>query len=484
MSSWHDPLAARGPDEMVESCQRAAAGVAERIAGWSGPDEVVRDALDAGLAVLDDVRDEDLATVAAWRPPADRRANSVYLDSTTVVTAARLLAGERTWLTPLTLWDLSAVVDRVVMADRIYYTGEHLVAAATLNERLGEDVFVSVPPLSPSDTGTPAALYGRNLGRYRELIGPQLRASDATRGGSYRADAINRVTETWSLLTGRDLRPEHALVPREARLWYSVRPQLLPDPYCDELPMASGPASQPVLGDLTYRAFASQTFANLLGVPYAPATARMPFRYYFCERGWELDDRLRTGEAATEAYRQLAGETNLVLPVFLAVAVAKAARPADVWTRLAELRRAAKGLRRHRAELDESLALGTVSDTSRRLLSAVQSEALRLTDLLGFGYELVTQVVGRLTRATPPQLPDDVATLEGIVRSTLPADVRQRLWWWFFKPELRFLTQLRTQSRQMTDALPRIGRLWGLPPSHGDRFRTRFDQLAELRVVG
>ena len=35
----------------------------------------------------------------------------------------------------------------------------------------------------------------------------------------------------------------------------------------------------------------------------------------------------------------------------------------------------------------------------------------------------------------------------------------------------------------MTDAMPRIGRLWDLPPSHGERFRTRFEQLANLRVV-
>ncbi|OLF13123.1 hypothetical protein BLA60_07805 [Actinophytocola xinjiangensis] len=472
-----DPLSTRDPDELVRSCQPVAAKVASRIARWSAPEETVREALDAGLAVLDDVRDEDLATVAAWRPPAAERANSVYLDSTTVVTVERLLAGERTWLTPLTLWDLSAVAERVVTADRVYYTGDHLAPAAALNERLGETVFVPVTPLSLSDTGTPANLYARNLKRYDNLWTPAPE-------GSYRADAVHRVTETWSLLTGRDLTPEHALVPREARRWHSDRPQVLTDPYCDDLPLAAGTDSQPVLGDITYRAYASQTFANLLGVPYAPATARMPFRYYFCERSWELDDRLRTGEAATEAYRQLAGETHLVLPVFLAVALARASSPTEIWTHLADLRRAAKGFRRHRTELDEALSLGQVSPTSRRLLSAVQSEALRLTDLLGFGYELVTQVVGRLTRATPPQLPDDVATLQGIVRSTLPADVRQRLWWWFFKPELRFLTHLHTQSRQMTNALPRIGRLWGLPPTQATRFHTRFDQLAELRMVG
>jgi len=48
---------------------------------------------------------------------------SVYLDSTTVVTAVRLLAGERSRLTPPTLWDLATVAQRVVMCERIYYTG-------------------------------------------------------------------------------------------------------------------------------------------------------------------------------------------------------------------------------------------------------------------------------------------------------------------------------------------------------------------------
>jgi hypothetical protein len=475
-----DPLSAASADEMLNICETSAAGVAEQLEGWNAAEPVIESALDAGLGVLGDVTRADLEAVTAWRPP--RRGNGVYLDTTTVVTATRLLSGERTWLTPLTLWDLATVAERVVLADRVYYTGEHLVPAAELNGLLGDDVFVSVPPLAGQHDDPLSAVYSRNLAQFRDLIEPLVHRRPLP-DGTYWADAVKQVTDAWSLVTGRPVPPEQALVPREAHGWFTPKVEVVPDPYLDDLPMASDRSGQPVLGDITYRAYASQTFANLLGVPYAPATARMPFRHHFCRRNWELDDRLRTGEAATEAYRQLAKDTDLVLPVFLAVALADAGQLDQIWPRLAELREKARGFRKHRVELDESLALGEVSDTSRQLLMAVRSEAFKLTELLGFGYKLIVNVASRIVRATPLQLPDDVATLEGIARSTLPADLRQRLWWSVFKPDLRFLTHIRTQSRHMTDAMPRIGRLWGLPPSHGELFRTRFEQLAALRIV-
>jgi len=199
--------------------------------------------------------------------------------------------------------------------------------------------------------------------------------------------------------------------------------------------------------------------------------------------GHELEDRMPSVEALDAAYRELAADTDLVLPLFLAVALAQARAPEDVWAQLGDLRVRAWPLRQRRWELDETLARGQVSDEARRLLSAVRSEALKLTDLLGFGYEVVAQVLGRVGRATPIHLPADMATLAGIARANLPADVRHRLWWWFFRPELRFLTEMRTQSRQMTNAMPQVGRVFGLPPSHDPAFRRRFAQLAPLRVV-
>ncbi|MFJ5726406.1 hypothetical protein [Streptomyces sp. NPDC093149] len=152
----------------------------------------------------------------------------------------------------------------------------------------------------------------------------------------------------------------------------------------------------------------------------------MPFRHHFVQRNWELEDRLLTSEAATHAYRELAREGDLVMPVFLAVAVARARRPEDLWTRLAELRSQARAFRKHRGEFDESLRLGEVSDTSRQLLMAVRSEAVKLTEMCGHGFSLVTKILGRIAGVTPPQLPEEVSTLLGIASSELPAELRRR----------------------------------------------------------
>lgn len=477
-----DPLAARTPAEMIDNCRASAEQMAGRVAQWDSADPAVRSAVDAGILQLDEATAADLRALADWRPSDENSRNSVYMDATTVGIADRLLAGDRRWLTPLTLWDLAAFADRVIMSDRIYYAGEHLVPAARLNQLLGDEAFVSLPPLTEAGHGVPQRLYGKSLEAYRELVSPLAHQRELP-PGTYWADAVREVADAWALVTGRAVRPGEALAPCEARGWFTPKLTLLRDPYCDDLPSLSEGYCAPVLGDVTFRAHAAQSFANLLGLPYAPATARMPFRHYFCRRGWDLEDKLLTGDAANRAYRELAREQDLVLPVFLAVALADARRIEDVWTRLAELRTQARRFRRHRLELDEALALGDASDTSRQLLMAVRSEAVTLTEACGHGFSLVAKIVGRLTRATPAQLPEEIATLMGIASSEVPADLRQRLWWQCFRPELRFLIQVRSQSREMTDALPKIGRLWGLPPGRAKGFRDRFEQLGRLRTV-
>ncbi|MEV8317719.1 hypothetical protein AB0Q95_26465 [Streptomyces sp. NPDC059900] len=480
MPQNNDPLAARTPGELLDSCRASAEQVAGRVAQWDSADPAVRSAVDAGAHRLDGATPADLRALADWRPSAVR--NSVYMDATTVGIAERLLAGDRRWLTPLSLWDLAAFADRVVMSERIYYAGEDLVPAARLNQLLGEDVFVSLPHLSRARDSAAARLYEQSLDTYRTLISPLVHQYEMP-GGTYWADAVREVAAAWTLVTGRPVRPGEALAACEAQGWFTPKLTLLRDPYCDDLPSLADGYCAPVLGDVTYRAHASQSFANLLGLPYAPATARMPFRHYFCERGWDLEDQLLTADAASRAYRELAGEQDLVLPVFLAVALSEARRIEDVWPRLAELRTRARRFRRHRQDLDEALSLGEASETSRQLLMAVRSEAVGLTEVCGHGFSLVAKIVGRLTRATPAQLPEEIATLMGIASAEVPADLRRRLWWQCFRPELRFLIQVRSQSREMTDAMPKIGRLWGLPQGRAKGFRERFEQLGRLRTV-
>ncbi|MEV0319821.1 hypothetical protein ACIBKX_16985 [Streptomyces sp. NPDC050658] len=477
-----DPLAARTPAELFDNCRADARRVADRLKQWDGDDPALPEAVDAGL-LHEEATAEEARELADWRPAADRRRNGVFMDATTIGIATRLLAGDRRWLTPLTLWDLAAFTDRVIMSDRIHYAGEHLVPAAKLNQLLGgEEVFESVPPLSRWEAEVPGRLYERSLSAYHELIAPLAHQRELP-PGTYWADAVGRVADAWALVTGRPVRPDEALMACESQRWFTPKLTLLRDPYCGDLPAPSTEACAPVLGDVTYRAYASQCFADLLGLPYAPATARMPFRHYFCARGWELEDALLTGEAAHRAYRELAREQDLVLPVFLAVALADARRPEDVWPRLAELREQAGGFRARRAELDAALARGEVSDTSRELLMAVRSEAVKLTEVCGHGFSLMGKIAGRLTRATPPQLPDAVTTLLGIDAAKVPAGLGRRLWWQCFRPELRFLVQVRSQSREMTDAMPQVGRLWGLPPGRADGFRDRFEKLSRLRTV-
>ena len=66
-------------------------------------------------------------------------------------------------------------------------------------------------------------------------------------------------------------------------------------------------------------------------------------------------------------------------------------------------------------------------------------------------------------------------------RKLLPESVAHRLMWRLCRPELRFLSDITSQSRAISTSMPAIQRLWGLPEWQIDNFRRRYESFATFQ---
>jgi hypothetical protein len=239
------------------------------------------------------------------------------------------------------------------------------------------------------------------------------------------------------------------------------------------------------MAEATLRAYANQEIANVLGVPYAPGTVRMPFRQHLCDRGTELAREVGAVAEADKAYRELCEPAALTLPVFLAVALSQAGSRDDVWARLATLRAKAGTFRTHRADLDAVLAVGGRSRDALRLKQAVHSDAMKLSEQVGAAVLATGTVAGFAGLATVREVAAGLTAFFVLQSAAANRDAAQRAWWRMTARHLYFLSDMRAQSQQMTNSLPTVSRLWDLPNRAGfeRRFKARFESVGGLRTT-
>lgn len=105
----------------------------------------------ARLSALSDLRlgpEAELARVAPTLQAATdtgSTANSAWLDNATIGAALDLLVGDGGYLSPGTLLDLEAFVRTSVLHDHVFHLPNVAVDTDTLNERLGERVYLGLP---------------------------------------------------------------------------------------------------------------------------------------------------------------------------------------------------------------------------------------------------------------------------------------------------------------------------------------------------
>jgi hypothetical protein len=464
----------------------------------------------------------DLVDLVQWlQQPRRFPGTGVLLDNTTIVTLTTLLAGADR-LSPLTLWDLGRAIMALITYDNVFHFANSEVNDDTLNAALGQDVFhaLSLPHTGPDyDPSGVRGLFNQAWASTENVM-QRLEASVGT--DTMEGLEIEALISQWSLALGRTLTPGDVIDTQLsnyewnspgsaflAQLWrttrtYAIQDSFLPAGWLDELGNAPIALIRrlgmeddlgKVIREGNLRGHVNQRLAGHLKLPYAPNMARIPFRSRFYDRALAISDRLPSILALDEQYAervtnaQLLPREPFVLPVFLAVALRNAAVPQDLWAAVAALRAQARRYRERRVDLDQALEQGDL-DVTAAALKALRTDAAKLTELLveagkASGGEIVSDLqakpIALLSGMPLDWLESGLSALIAGARKLVPKSVTDRLMWRLCRPELRFLSDIASQSRAISHSMPAVKRLWGLPERQIDNFQRRYESFAELQ---
>ncbi len=446
------------------------------------------------------------------------RRNGVFMDTTTLYSAATLIEGDTRALVAPVLMDLSTLVRSVVMYDHIFHLENPAYQEGnTLNEKLNESVIVTLPVDSwkyDGDLQGIGAVLGDLMAESRSILrGFERRHREGD------DEELNAIIAAWGCVLGETPSPDdiwsdngrsvdwasngHFLLEQLLNItwarakWgdainasylaryyaeHDVRSSVSHDPE----PAAS--PSNPMLTVLSgyihecnQRGLFGARMAELLQLPYAPNVARLPFRRYWYERGTWVAERLATLNLAQQeldhrAARELDSIQRLSLPCLLAAVLKKTDTLDGFYDELANLRRKARPFRAHRAELDQAvidldvpavdrLRRAVLADT-KELREAVDAAAIeeagsgRLLSMAGVNPNAMVmaavRVAGRLAQHQ-----------EALERRVL----RRQEW---------FLTEMGSTVRALGDAQGRIRRLWQVSDKRVQDLEKEFSRLSAL----
>jgi len=224
-----------------------------------------------------------------------------------------------------------------------------------------------------------------------------------------------------------------------------------------------------------------------LKLPYLPNSYRMPFRNFFYQKAKIVQRSLPTIKQIEAEYNKIAASyfapeaDNLTLPFFLSALFSKISSLDEFFEALARMRHKASAFRKHRAELDEALAGGDVK-IAKKLQSALQKDAKDLR--IKFPYAPIAGaavgVLAALSGAGAPIILASIAILTAI--QMFPPEEVEKLKQRVLSPQYRFLTNTSDLASGLTNAYPKISKLWNLESySEQEAFASHFARLKILK---
>ena len=452
-----------------------------------------------------------LHTIREWTRQLFRRSGlSACLVDTTLlasVGASTIGADPSGVFTSLTLLDLAAFANAVVLYDRVMVLPGAANAARVLNGKLGVDVFTTLPVSSEVDQKGRLLGVGAVLGDLFNTVLYELsEMREAGANSAVRAD-LEAMMKSWSTLLGRPLRPEMVLLSEidERANWDSDGPGLLSRLVAMESETRGGRnglfekitryprALERLFGDpdrhlagliseSNHRSYFNLRLSYLLGVPYVSSATRLPFRSQLYRNASFAHSRLLLQReidryADSRAYH-VPDRPTMSLPAFAAIALHRASSLSDVLTQIAEIRNAASALRRRRAALEEALRLRD-AQTIQRLRAAIDGDVVALRqDLTG---PVVAAVSASLAAAASPTTGLTVSLI-GITAmiGSMPADRREAIVQRLLRPSEWFLTSTSDTARGITDTREQVSRLWDLNDSTTEWLVARMGALSRL----
>lgn len=409
-----------------------------------------------------------IADVAASGSP-----NAVYLDTTTVATARRLLGGDAPTY-PAALFDLANFVNAVILCDTVFHLESPHLDSLEINEFLG---LANDPPL----ISVPMASAGRGVGS--ALRGAWLQSTEyVQRIGGGRAALAGDATEVkaaWERLLGgtvqwadwgelaRDFTSRaygDVSVPAEifetaARLFRGDAAQ----------PYRPNPADRARVSDFILecnnRSVFNWAVGGMLGIQYVPNAFRLPFHQFLYRKGHAA--RQHFVRFADQSYRRTLDKafpdgTRMHLPFFLSAILAKSATLAEFKEMLADHRLRAAPFRARRAQLNAAVRDARPEEVDGLLRALEREEAPKLWQWCAATAAVGT--VAGVVAAVETHAPGVMVALEVAAEVTAaPAvGVGIHTLHHLFRPRTRFLHQTAEAALKLGEARAKIAALWNM----------------------
>lgn len=445
----------------------------------------------ANAIVKDSAADKDLR---AYFEQADAVENAAWMDNTTILTACTLMSSDGgRWITPLSLWDLVTWFRSVVCYGRIYHHDHPDIDDQRINTLLGETVLhaIRVPYRNKTagDGWTPVPFNGATF--YMCLAGEEgvTRLRELRRAaGSDTIDGreLSAVCNSWITVLDRNLEASDIVDPTHVDHTFRSRSNLLMQQMTEavkdmDYDREDSSVTEMAISEHNFRAQLNQRFANDFRLPYAIGISRAPFRRHLAARAARIQQELLSIRLLDRRYEELAVNSPLQIPAFLALALRGANSPEDLWGALAEQRREAARFRSRRAALDMALADGDVVEC-REASKALHTEIEHLTSLAGgMLVNTATAVTSQITQGTPDQISVSVAAAEAAVSRLISSSLADRILWRLRRPQLLYMNNIIDQARHITNALPACSRVWQIAERDQERFAERFHRFEQLQ---
>lgn len=456
-----------------------------------------------------------LDDIGAYRASVATTDGSAWMDNTTLATATILMSDDGPpAMTPMTIWDLATFARAVACYDRVYHHKHPDIDDAAINGRLGAQVLVPVPlpfrPVAPGhllpdpwdgafrfmcDVWASAESWLRRLSDALDtnsLDGQQVRAvADAWAGVLGRKDLDPRLLVNWSDVDHRWQSPTNQLLVDMTDLTSVQDTQIYVDPTEGfqalaarrrelGLPDGTDRRRDELLSDLNIRAYVNQRMAEFFELPYACSLARLPYRRQLYDRATRIQQEATSAGVIDDRYAELAEGVHLRLPVFLAIAMRDAARPADLWPNLGRIRAQSGRFREHRVELDSALARGDlkVARNVGRALTMSVDDVLSIAGAATIA--AASAVIERVAQGDVEPVATGISALKAAASPILKSSFSERLVWRLRRPQLLWINDVIEQASHLTEALPDVSRIWELPLNRQAVFAERFRATSHL----
>jgi len=454
---------------------------------------------------------------APWREPVgalrdlveDRssRKSVLFLDTTTIWTAFRLIGGDSSILQWSTFLDLDKVTRAIVLNDHVFHMPSPYIDTDLINSQLGDEVLIPLHPVG-SDPEVDAVLWNiwffaapevaneRESEWHESTPLEKCCAADAWHlfNDLASAHALSFSKPNWNRVEADGARPfssdpvalvrnlvTHGSDPL-GKDTLALIDKLGPDRVNELMTNDSKWESSFVryAGELVQRATFNQLLADSLGITYDASSARVPAIGHLARNSTRAalafaDIELMTqlvGERVTSASNAalFAASGHVHIPPLTAYALHRSESLARWWDVVAELRRDAARYRKRRNDLQEALFVEDV-----KTISSLRGEVLKAsTTLADAKIDAALSLVANTIEGTAALVPATPAAFAGpiaqAVRLLLTAPT-QRAWAALrrrVRPDLRLFHDVSETAASCTRMENRIRLLWGidaLPPS-------------------